>query len=241
MILIINTSGNNLEFVLNENHKSVVVEKQSVALPIETEKFINECGAKWSDLTAIGVVVGPGSFTGIRLGIAYAKGLAMGLKIPVVGINLFDLYLAQTPDAFVAIKRGDKFKHLEVIGPVSERKSYPSGAQHNQYLCRCDCGNLTVVTGNNLKNGNTSSCGCHQMSELGVKHRKPKYTVFGVCPVQQEERVKYSARLQVSGEMLELGTYYTEEEAIIHRLYAEKKYLGYDAPQKHLFAQYGIV
>lgn len=118
MILIINTSGNNLEFVLNENHKSVVVEKQSVALPIETEKFINECGAKWSDLTAIGVVVGPGSFTGIRLGIAYAKGLAMGLKIPVVGINLFDLYLAQTPDAFVAIEsgRGDFFvgaKNLE--------------------------------------------------------------------------------------------------------------------------------
>ena len=118
MILIINTSGNNLEFVLNENHKSVVVGKQSVALPIETEKFINECGAKWSDLTAIGVVVGPGSFTGIRLGIAYAKGLAMGLKIPVVGINLFDLYLAQTPDAFVAIEsgRGDFFvgaKNLE--------------------------------------------------------------------------------------------------------------------------------
>lgn len=118
MILIINTSGNNLEFVLNENHKSVVVEKQSVALPIETEKFIDECGAKWSDLTAIGVVVGPGSFTGIRLGIAYAKGLAMGLKIPVVGINLFDLYLAQTPDAFVAIEsgRGDFFvgaKNLE--------------------------------------------------------------------------------------------------------------------------------
>ncbi|MBR5575575.1 MAG: tRNA (adenosine(37)-N6)-threonylcarbamoyltransferase complex dimerization subunit type 1 TsaB [Alphaproteobacteria bacterium] len=118
MILIINTSGNNLEFVLNENHKSVVVEKQSVALPIETERFINECGAKWSDLTAVGVVVGPGSFTGIRLGIAYAKGLAMGLKIPVVGINLFDLYLAQTPDAFVAIEsgRGDFFvgaKNLE--------------------------------------------------------------------------------------------------------------------------------
>ncbi|MBO5696230.1 MAG: tRNA (adenosine(37)-N6)-threonylcarbamoyltransferase complex dimerization subunit type 1 TsaB, partial [Alphaproteobacteria bacterium] len=82
------------------------------------EKFINECGAKWSDLTAVGVVVGPGSFTGIRLGIAYAKGLAMGLKIPVVGINLFDLYLAQTPDAFVAIEsgRGDFFvgaKNLE--------------------------------------------------------------------------------------------------------------------------------
>ena len=111
MILVINTSGKNLEFVLDDKYKSVDVEKQSIALPTECEKFINDCGAKWSDITAIGVVVGPGSFTGIRLGIAYAKGLAMGLKIPLVGISLFDLYLAATPDAFVAIDsgRGDFF------------------------------------------------------------------------------------------------------------------------------------
>ena len=100
MILIINTSGGNLEFVLDDKYKSVAVEKQSVALPTECEKFISECGAKWSDISAIGIVIGPGSFTGIRLGIAYAKGLAMGLKIPVVGLSLFDLYLAATPDAF---------------------------------------------------------------------------------------------------------------------------------------------
>lgn len=111
MILIINTSGENLEFVLDGEYKSVSVEKQSIALPTEVEKFITECGAKWSDLTAIGVVTGPGSFTGIRLGIAYAKGLAMGLNIPVVPINAFELYLAATPDAFVAIDsgRGDFF------------------------------------------------------------------------------------------------------------------------------------
>ena len=72
MILIINTSGGNLEFVLDNNYKSVVVEKQSTALPAEIEKFITETGAKWSDISAIGVVTGPGSFTGIRLGIAYA-------------------------------------------------------------------------------------------------------------------------------------------------------------------------
>lgn len=111
MILVINTSGVGLEFVLNEHHKSVVVEKQSIALPAVAESFLTECGAKWSDLTAIGVVVGPGSFTGIRMGIAYAKGLGLGLNIPVVGINAFELYLAATPDAFVAIDsgRGDFF------------------------------------------------------------------------------------------------------------------------------------
>ena len=119
MILVINTSGQNLEFVLGDKYKSVVVEKQSVALPVETEKFITECGATWQDITAIGVVVGPGSFTGIRLGIAYAKGIAMGLNIPVVGISAFDLYLAATPDAFVAIDsgRGDFFVAANGLAP----------------------------------------------------------------------------------------------------------------------------
>lgn len=119
MILIINTSGKNLEFALENNYKSVEVDKQSVALATECEKFITECGAKWSDLSAIGVVVGPGSFTGIRLGIAYAKGIGMGLNIPVVGISLFDLYLAATPDAFVAIDsgRGDFFVAASGLEP----------------------------------------------------------------------------------------------------------------------------
>ena len=119
MILIINSSGKDLEFVLDNKYKSVAVEKQSVALPTECEKFIAECGAKWSDLTAIGVVVGPGSFTGIRLGIAYAKGIAMGLNIPVIGISLFDLYLAATPDAFVALDsgRGDFFVAANGLAP----------------------------------------------------------------------------------------------------------------------------
>ena len=119
MILLINTSGSNLEFVLDDAHKSVEVEKQSVALPTECEKFITECSAKWSDITAIGVVTGPGSFTGIRLGIAYAKGVAMGLNVPVVGISAFDLYLAETPDAFVAIDsgRGDFFVAANGLEP----------------------------------------------------------------------------------------------------------------------------
>ncbi len=111
MILIINTSGTGLDFVLDDAFKHVDVEKQSIALAAEAEKFITECGVSWRDLSAIGVVVGPGSFTGVRMGIAYAKGLAMGLNIPVVPINAFELYLAATPDAFVAIDsgRGDFF------------------------------------------------------------------------------------------------------------------------------------
>ncbi len=121
MILIINTSGAGLEFAMGEHYAHIDAEKQSAALPAATQKFLNECGAAWSDLHAIGVVVGPGSFTGIRLGIAYAKGLAMGLNIPVVPISAFELYLAATPDAFVAIDsgRGDFFVAAPGLTPCT--------------------------------------------------------------------------------------------------------------------------
>ena len=121
MILVINSSGGDLEFVLDTQYKRVATERQSVALPTETEKFIAECGATWRDISAIGVVVGPGSFTGIRIGIAYAKGLAMGLNIPVVSVNAFELYLAATPDACVAIDsgHGDFFVGANNLSPCT--------------------------------------------------------------------------------------------------------------------------
>lgn len=121
MILVLNTSGKDLEFVLDDKYKHVVTEKQSLSLAAETEKFLIENDVKWSDLTAIGIVVGPGSFTGIRLGIAYAKGLGMGLNIPVVPVNAFEIYLQDYPDAFVAIDsgRGDFFVGANGLEPCT--------------------------------------------------------------------------------------------------------------------------
>lgn len=119
MILIINTSLTGIDLVLNGQFKHIDAEKQAIALPTAVEDFLGEQNLKFSDLTAIGVVVGPGSFTGIRLGIAYAKGLAMGLKIPVIPVNAFEIYLQKTPDAFVAIDtgRGDCFIASEIHEP----------------------------------------------------------------------------------------------------------------------------
>ena len=104
MILIINTSGTGLEFVLDDKYTHIDQEKQSVALPLAVENFLNQNGAKWSDLTAIGVVTGPGSFTGIRLGIAYAKGLGLGLNIPVIPIPNSISGLCSTVLLFTCLK-----------------------------------------------------------------------------------------------------------------------------------------
>ncbi len=111
MILIINTANNGIDLVLDDHIKHVDAEKQAIALPVAIEQFLHDINVEMSALTAIGVIIGPGSFTGIRLGIAYAKGLALGLNIPIVPVNAFELYLAESPDAFVAIEsgRGDFF------------------------------------------------------------------------------------------------------------------------------------
>lgn len=121
MILIINTTGKGLSFVLNNNEKHIDVEKQSIALASELESFLTSNDKDWNDLTAIGVLVGPGSFTGIRMGIAYAKGLGIGLNIPVVPVNIFELYLYEKPDAFVAIDsgRGDFFVAANGLPPCT--------------------------------------------------------------------------------------------------------------------------
>ena len=143
MILVINTSSNGIDLLLDDKFAHFDAEKQSTALPDAVMKFMEQNNAKMSDLTAIGVIVGPGSFTGIRMGIAYAKGLSIGLNIPVIGVNLFELYLYETPDAFVAIDsgRGDFFvaspQHepctMTIDEVETEQMKCPSTVGHKPY------------------------------------------------------------------------------------------------------------
>ncbi len=51
------------------------------------EEVLAEGGIGWSDLTAIAVGIGPGNFTGIRISVAAARGLALGLGVPAVGVT----------------------------------------------------------------------------------------------------------------------------------------------------------
>ncbi|MGH2463627.1 MAG: tRNA (adenosine(37)-N6)-threonylcarbamoyltransferase complex dimerization subunit type 1 TsaB [Candidatus Limnocylindria bacterium] len=57
------------------------------------------------DVSAVAVGIGPGSFTGLRVGLALAKGLASGLGCPIIGIPSLDAWLAAVPDAHAALTR----------------------------------------------------------------------------------------------------------------------------------------
>lgn len=61
-------------------------------------RFLGEQNIRRSRLTGIVVGTGPGAFTGLRVGIATAKGLAHGLGVPIVGISTADALLAGLPD-----------------------------------------------------------------------------------------------------------------------------------------------
>lgn len=54
------------------------------------ESVLKEGGHTWSDLAAIGVGTGPGNFTGIRISVACARGLALALDIPAVGVTALE-------------------------------------------------------------------------------------------------------------------------------------------------------
>ncbi|MFT6451662.1 MAG: tRNA threonylcarbamoyl adenosine modification protein YeaZ [Halocynthiibacter sp.] len=60
---------------------------QAERLMILLEEVLAEGGIAWADLTAIGVGIGPGNFTGIRISVAAARGLALGLAIPAIGVS----------------------------------------------------------------------------------------------------------------------------------------------------------
>ena len=67
------------------------------------DKALGEVGTRPQDLFAVGVGIGPGSFTGVRIGLATAKALAYATGIPMVAVDWFELLAGQFDDRRVAV------------------------------------------------------------------------------------------------------------------------------------------
>ena len=64
---------------------------QSAHLLTNVEGALEKAGLEYKDLKSLMVLTGPGSFTGTRVGISFAKGISMALKIPLYGVHHFAL------------------------------------------------------------------------------------------------------------------------------------------------------
>jgi tRNA threonylcarbamoyladenosine biosynthesis protein TsaB len=71
--------------------------RHTVTLLPHIVQLMDNSGLVADDISAIGVCIGPGSFTGVRIGVSVAKGLASSRKLPLVGITTLDVLAAAQP------------------------------------------------------------------------------------------------------------------------------------------------
>ncbi|MDO5152455.1 MAG: tRNA (adenosine(37)-N6)-threonylcarbamoyltransferase complex dimerization subunit type 1 TsaB [Eubacteriales bacterium] len=62
----------------------------SQTLLVMAEDLLKQCGKTVGDITAVAVAEGPGSFTGVRIGVAAAKGFAWGGELPCYGVSTLE-------------------------------------------------------------------------------------------------------------------------------------------------------
>jgi tRNA threonylcarbamoyladenosine biosynthesis protein TsaB len=89
-------------------YRELVGKTFSERLIATISELLSEASVELPQLSAIVVVNGPGSFTGIRIGVSAAKGLAEALSIPVIGISRLELLarMAAEADALAVLDAG---------------------------------------------------------------------------------------------------------------------------------------
>lgn len=93
-ILYLETSSKNCSVAVSDNEKLLCVceevsenYKQSESLHTYVEWALEGAGIALKDIEAVSLGKGPGSYTGLRIGAASAKGFCYGLKVPLIAVN----------------------------------------------------------------------------------------------------------------------------------------------------------
>ena len=97
---------------------------RAVTLLEDIDALLRQGGAHPRDIDALAVGIGPGSFTGVRIGLATARGLALALDLPGAGVSTLDALAAGAPGAVPVVdaRRREVFTLLDgqatVIAPA---------------------------------------------------------------------------------------------------------------------------
>jgi tRNA threonylcarbamoyl adenosine modification protein YeaZ/ribosomal-protein-alanine acetyltransferase len=112
--------------LLAERHAMMETGHAEALAPMVQALLIN-AGLRPRDLTRIAVTIGPGTFTGVRIGLSFARGLALALKLPLIGI-----------DSLTATA-------VPYLGKEAVTVAYRAGASTFSYVARFDAdGQMTI-------------------------------------------------------------------------------------------------
>jgi tRNA threonylcarbamoyladenosine biosynthesis protein TsaB len=103
MLLAIDTSTRTMGIALYDGTRLlgeaawITADHHTVELAPSLDDLLHRCGVTVKQVTALGVALGPGSFTGLRIGLALAKGLCLAHHLPIIGIPTLDVTAASLP------------------------------------------------------------------------------------------------------------------------------------------------
>ena len=96
------------------------------------EEMLQQAGIGWRDLTALAVGTGPGNFTGVRISVAAARGLALGLGVPAVGVSRLEALAHLLPRPLTVIedaRRGEVYVQAFTQEGAGPARVVPAAAE----------------------------------------------------------------------------------------------------------------
>lgn len=158
-LLGIETSGDLCSVALNKNSSIV---QRSIHMPYGQaghlmgliQKVLTESDADWQDIQGVVINRGPGSFTGLRVGLATAQGIGLAGDLPVFGLTGFQIYRSLTKElhpllVLIDTRREDCFaaffKDQSIVPGFSKIMSYEEVDQfHHSFPDVTIAGNVSI-------------------------------------------------------------------------------------------------
>jgi tRNA threonylcarbamoyladenosine biosynthesis protein TsaB len=161
LILCIETSTTVCSVALAQNHEVLSMLREdtpnshSTLLTVLIEQLLAQAGYQVEDLDAVAVSSGPGSYTGLRIGVSVAKGMCFAMDKPLIAITSLEImvaqFLLQTPDVtaedllcpmidarrmevYSALYRNNLSVVREVLAEIIDENSYEAELKHQKLL-----------------------------------------------------------------------------------------------------------
>ena len=140
LILNIDTALDTAYISLAENEQGIVyainetTKDHAAWIQPAIYQMIKESGWRIADIDAIGVSIGPGSYTGLRIGLSTAKGLCFALKIPLITINTLEIMAFSALNEIAAHDPDLLTRNLFICPMIDARRMEVFTAVYNSLL-----------------------------------------------------------------------------------------------------------
>ncbi|PKB16165.1 tRNA (adenosine(37)-N6)-threonylcarbamoyltransferase complex dimerization subunit type 1 TsaB [Flavobacterium sp. 5] len=171
-ILNIETATKNCSVALAKDGKTILCKEiaeegysHAERLHVFIEEIINETGIKMNDLAAVAVSQGPGSYTGLRIGVSAAKGLCYALNLPLIAVDtlqtlaskvtiadglIVPMIDARRMEVYSAVFSATLDKKREVLAEIIDENSFEVFSEKLYFVGDCNEKCKTVLTKENF-------------------------------------------------------------------------------------------